>query len=49
VTNFAIEMFSQSIDKHQLRYVVYIGDGDTNSFGEVKAALCKKYGENYPK
>ena len=27
---------------------MYIGDGDTSSFGEVKEALNKKYGGDYP-
>ena len=34
----AIEMFNHSIEKHNLRYSVYVGDGDISSFGAVKDA-----------
>ena len=43
----AVEMFLQSIDKHNLKYTEYIGDGDSNSFGAVKKALSEKYGDDY--
>ena len=43
----AIEMFLRSLDKDQLKYTEYVGDGDTNSFGEVQAALYEKYGDAY--
>ena len=32
-------MFLHSIDKHNLKYTEYIGDGDSNSFGAVKQEL----------
>ena len=43
----AVEMFLQSIDKNNLKYTEYIGDGDSNSFGAVKKALAEKYGDEY--
>ena len=35
----AVEMFLRSIDKYNLKYAEYIGDGDSNSFGAVKQEL----------
>ena len=29
-------------------YTVYIGDGETSSFGAVKEALCNKFHNDYP-
>ena len=43
-----IEMFLRSIEKHQLQYTIYVGDGDSSSFGAVKDALHDKYGDEYP-
>ena len=43
----AVEMFLQSIDKNNLKYTEYIGDGNSNSFGAVKKALAEKYGDKY--
>ena len=43
----AVEMFLWSLEKHQLKYTEYVGDGDTNSFGAVQAALNEKYGDAY--
>ena len=43
----AVEMFLQSIDKNNLKYTEYIGDGDSNSFGVVKSALAEKYEDEY--
>jgi len=34
----ALALFQRSIEKHNLRYVGYIGDGDSSSFTEVKNA-----------
>ena len=31
----AVTIFKRSLDKNNLRYVSYIGDGDTSSFNEV--------------
>ena len=38
----AAEMFCRSIEKHTLRYTVYISDGDANSFAKVREKLKKK-------
>ena len=43
-----VEMFCRSVEKHNLRYTVYIGDGDTSSFGEVKEPLYNKFQNDYP-
>ena len=43
----SVEMFLQSIDKNNLKYTEYIGDGNSNSFGVAKKALTEKYGEKY--
>ena len=40
-------MFCRSIEKHNLCYTVYIGDGDTNSFAEVREKLKEKFGDDY--
>lgn len=44
----AVEMFLRSIEKRGLKYTVYVGDGDSDSFGKVKAAVERVYGERYP-
>ena len=38
----AVTIFKRSLDKHKLRYVLYIGDGDTSSFNKVNNS--KPYG-----
>ena len=43
----AAEMFCRSVEKHDLRYTVYIGYGNTSSFGEVKEALYNKFQNDY--
>ena len=45
--DLAVEMFCRSVEKHNLRYTVYISDGDTSSFGEVMEALYNKFQNNY--
>ena len=30
-----------------MKYVEYVGDGDTNSFGAVVEALVEKFGDKY--
>jgi len=35
----AVEIFLRSIDKHQLQYTTFIGDGDSNCFGSCQKAL----------
>ena len=32
----AVEMFTNSIDRRNLKYVEYVGDGDNNSFGAIR-------------
>ena len=44
----AVVMFTRSVEKRNLIYSVYVGDGDTNSFGAVSAALQEKFGDEYP-
>ena len=44
----AVEIFTRSVEKHNLRYTVYVGDGDSGSFGAVKEALADKFGDEYP-
>ncbi|XP_065068314.1 uncharacterized protein LOC135693699 [Rhopilema esculentum] len=44
----AVDIFSRSIEKRHLKYTTYVGDGDSNSFGKVKAAIQDKYGDRYP-
>jgi len=43
----AVEMFLRSIAKHRLKYTVYIGDGDSSSYGVVADAVFQKYGPEY--
>jgi hypothetical protein len=30
-----VEMFCSSVEKHRVKYVKYIGDGDTNTFKRI--------------
>ena len=46
-TEAAITIFMRSIEKHNLKYTTYVGDGDSSSFGEVAEALFNKYGSEY--
>ena len=39
----AVIIFQRSLNKNTLRYVSYIGDGDTSSFNEVNNS--KPYGD----
>lgn len=43
----AAEIFSRSIEKRKLKYTTFVGDGDSSSFGRVKAALDEKFGPDY--
>ena len=43
----AIEMFLRSVDKRGLKYITYIGDGDSSSYGMVAQALKGKYSDQY--
>ena len=40
----AIRIFHRSVEKHNLKYVEYLGDGDSSSFTSVK--VSKPYGDN---
>ena len=42
-----VDMFLRSIEKNNLKYTEYVGDGDTNSFGAVQETLAEKYGGEY--
>ena len=42
-----VETFLRLLEKHNLKYTDYIGDGDTNSFGAVIEELKKRFGESY--
>ena len=42
----AIDIFCRSIEKHKMRYLEYIGDGDTEAFNKVQQ--CKPYGKDVP-
>ena len=42
-----IEMFTRSIEKHNFRYSVSAGDGDSRSFGAVQDAVTEKHGDTY--
>ena len=43
----AAEIFARSIEKRQLKYTTFVGDGDSSSFGRVRDAMEKKYGRDY--
>lgn len=43
----AIEMFLRSVEKHSLKYTIYVGDGDSSSFAKVKDACAEKFGNSY--
>ena len=41
------EMFINSIERRKLRYVEYVGDVDTNSFGAAVQALTEIFVDDY--
>ena len=43
----AVAMFLRSIEKHKLKYTLYVGDGDSSSYGVVADAVFQKYGSTY--
>ena len=43
----ASDIFLLSVDKRNLIYNVFVGDGDTSSFASVKEACYAKFGECY--
>uniref|UniRef100_A0A7M5UK02 Mutator-like transposase domain-containing protein n=1 Tax=Clytia hemisphaerica TaxID=252671 RepID=A0A7M5UK02_9CNID len=46
-TSGAKEIFLRSIDKYNLKYTVFVGDGDSSCFGSVKEACEEVYGDGY--
>jgi len=42
-----LEMFLRSIERYNLRYTTYVGDGDSSAFGTVRDAVLDKFGEDY--
>ena len=43
----AISIFKRSVEKHKLKYMTYVEDGDFSSFVEVSVALLKEYDSEY--
>jgi len=43
----AKEIFLRSIKKHNLKYTVFVGDGDSSCFGVVREACWDEYGVFY--
>ena len=43
----ATEIFLRSIETRRLVYNIFVGDGDTGTFGTVKEACFEKFGELY--
>lgn len=41
------EVFNRSIEKRQLKYTTFVGDGDSSPFGRVRDAMKAKYGDDY--
>ena len=37
----AVEIFTRTIDKHKLKYTVFVGDGDSGAFGAGANAVTK--------
>ena len=42
-----VEIFLRSMEKNNLQYTTFVGDGDSSCFSKVKEALTEKYGEMY--
>ena len=45
--NGAVKIFLRSIEKRPLKYITFVGDGDSSCFGKVAEACVGKYGETY--
>ena len=43
----AIQIFLQSIEKRNLKYTVFVGDGDTDCFGRVHDECKRVHGDSY--
>ena len=41
------DIFLRSVDKRNMKYVTFVGDGDSASFGTVKEACLNVYGNEY--
>ena len=41
------EIFLRSVEKMNMKYVEFVGDGDSGCFGSVKEACYEKYGDGY--
>ena len=46
-TQGAKEIFLRSVEKRNMKYVEFVGDGDSGCFGSVKEACYEKYGDGY--
>ena len=44
-TAAAVEMFSRSVEKRNVKYSTFVGDGDSSCSAHVKAACFNKYGQ----
>ena len=43
----AVRIFSRSISTRQLKYITFVGDGDSSTYQVVKEAMNEKYGSRY--
>ena len=43
----AILMFQRSVELYHLKYTLYVGDGDSSSFKEVRETMEKTHGNSY--
>jgi len=44
----AIDIFSRSVEKRNLMYSTFVGDGDSSCYGKVKSKMEELYGDKYP-
>jgi len=44
----AIDIFSHSVEKRNLMYSTFVGDGDSSCYGKVKSKMEELYGDKYP-
>ena len=42
-----LEMFMRSIERYNMRYTTYVGDGDSSSFGTLNDAILEIFGDEY--
>ena len=43
----AVEMFSRSVEKRNIKCTTFVGDGDSSCFAHVNEACFNKYGHGY--